>query len=81
MAQLFESIQELTGALTQRIGGTVGGVIKNRGRPAPAFPSGVAGSEARLALHPAEETTNGPLPGSGAPRASHQSDPGPLAQD
>ena len=27
-----------------------------------------------------EEAANGPPPGSGAPKASHQSDPGPLAQ-
>ena len=55
-------------------------MIKNRGRHAPAFPVGVAGNEARPALHPAEETANGPRPGSAAPRASRQSDPGPLAQ-
>ena len=80
MARLFNLINELTGALTWGTGGTVGWVIKNRGRHAPAFRGGVAGSEARPALHPAEETANGPLPGLAAPRASHQSDPGPLAQ-
>ena len=59
----------------------MGWVIKNRDRHAPAFPGEVAGSEARPAPHPIEEITNVPPPGSGAPRASHQSDPGPLAQD
>ena len=81
MAQLFGAIHELTGALTQGTGGAVGWVIKNRGRHAHAFPDEAAGNEARPAPHPIEETTNGPRPGSGAPRASHQSDPGPLAQD
>ena len=33
-----------------------------------------------LALHPAEGTANGPLPGSVVPRASLPIDPGPLAQ-
>ena len=80
MAQLFSSIHELTRALTQGTGGTVGWLIKNRGRHAPAFPGGVVGNEARPALHPTEETTNEPPPGSAAPRANHQSDPGPLAQ-
>ena len=80
MAQLFSPIHELTGALTWCTGGTVGWLIKNRGRRVPAFPGGVVDNEARPALHPAEETANGPLPGSAAPRASHQSDPGPLAQ-
>ena len=80
MAQLFGAMHELTGALTKGTGGTVGWVIKNRGRHAHAFPGGAAGNEARPAPHPIEETTNGPRPGSGAPRASHQSDPGPLAQ-
>ena len=55
MAQLFRPIHELAGALTWGTGGIVGWLIKNRGRRAPAFPSGVAGSEARPALHPAEE--------------------------
>ena len=55
--------------------------FKNRGRHVPAFPGGAAGSEAMPAPHPIEETTNVPLPGSGALRVSHQSDPGLLAQD
>ena len=55
-------------------------VFKTRGRHAPASPGEVAGSEARPALHPAEETANELPPGSGAPRASHQIDLGPLAQ-
>ena len=59
--------------------GHVGWLIKNRGRHAPAFPGGVADSEARPAPHPIVETTNGPLRGSAVPGASHQSDPGPLA--
>ena len=58
----------------------MGWVIKNRGRHAHSFPGGAAGNEARPAPHPIEETTNVPRPGSGAPRVSHQSDPGPLAQ-
>lgn len=60
--------------------GHVGWLIKNRGRHAPAFLGGVADNEARPALHPAVETANGPRPGLVAPRASHQSDPEPLAQ-
>ena len=80
MAQLFGAIHELTGVLNQSTGGTVGWVIKNRGRHAHAFPDGAAGNEARPAPNPIEETTNGPRPGSGAPRACHQSDPGPIAQ-
>ena len=80
MAQLFSSIHELTRALTQGTGGTVGWLIKNRGRHAPAFPGGVVGNEARPALHPTEETTDEPPQGSGAPRASQQSDPVSLAQ-
>ena len=59
--------------------GHVGWLIKNRGRHAPAFPGGAVDNEARPALHPAEETANEPPPGSAAPRASHQSDRGPLA--
>ena len=55
-------------------------MIKNRVRPALALPAGVAGSKARPAPHPIEETTNGPLPGLGTPRASHQDDQGPFAQ-
>ena len=70
----------MIGSLTQGAGGAVGWVIKNRGRRAPAFRGGVAGNEARPVLHRAEETTNEPPPGSGAPRASHQSGLGPLAQ-
>jgi len=80
MAQPFGPIHELTGALTLGTGGTVGSLIKNRGRRAPAFPGGVADSEARPSPHPTEETTNEPRPGLAAPRASHQSDPEPLAQ-
>ena len=60
--------------------GHVGWLIKTRGRHAHAFPGGAAGNEERPAPNPIEETTNGPRPGSGAPRASHQSDPGPFAQ-
>ena len=60
----------------------VRGLGDQKPRPSrSAFPGGVAGSKARPAPHPFEEITNAPLPGSGAPRASHQSDPGPLAQD
>ena len=80
MAQLFGAIHEPTGALTQGTGDTVSWVIKNRGRQAPAFQGGVAGSEVRPALHPADETTNEPPQSLAGPRASHQSDPGPLAQ-
>ena len=80
MAQLFGSIHELTGALTQGTCGTVSWVIKNRDRHAPAFRGGVAGNEARLAPHPIEETANGPTPGSGVPRVCPQSDTEPLAE-
>ena len=55
-------------------------MIKNRGRYAPAFQGGVSVGETRPAPHPIEKTTNGLLPGSGTPRASTQSDPGPLVQ-
>ena len=62
-------------------GDQAGFTVKNLGRHAPAFPSGVAGSAAWPSPHLNEGTANRPLRCSRAPKANRQTDLGPPAGD